>query len=208
MISALVCAEVRLYREGVADGLVRSGKIDVVGVVAGSAEALAVAAELAPEVVLVDVSTLHAGEVGPRLRALAEQTTVVALGVPEQEAEVIACAESGVAAFVTRETSLDGLVAAIEVAVRGDVLCSPEVAGTLLRRVRALAAERGPAATAPLTHRELQILDLIVEGLSNKEIASRLHIELSTAKNHVHSILAKLNVRRRADAAVVRARQI
>jgi two-component system, NarL family, nitrate/nitrite response regulator NarL len=208
MISALVCAEVRLYREGVAEGLDRSGRIAVLAAVSRPDEALALAAELVPEVVLFDVSTLRDEELGVRLRALVSSATVVALGVPEQEEHVIACVESGVAAFVTRETSLEELVAAIESAVRGDVLCSPRVAGTLLRRVRALAAERSVGATAPLTVRENQILDLIVEGLSNKEIASRLHIELSTAKNHVHNILSKLHVRRRSDAAVVRAREI
>jgi two-component system nitrate/nitrite response regulator NarL len=208
MVSALVCAEVRLYREGLADALARSGRIDVVGAVSRPAEALVLAAELDPDVVLFDVSTLRGDELGSRMRALVSRTTVVALGVPEQEEHVIACAESGVAAFVTRETSLDELVAAIESVVTGDMLCSPQVAGTLLRRVRTLAAAHSALATATLTMREVQILDLIVDGLSNKEIALRLNIELSTAKNHVHSILGKLNVRRRSDAAVARAREI
>jgi DNA-binding NarL/FixJ family response regulator len=85
---------------------------------------------------------------------------------------------------------------------RGEFLCSPGTAATLLRRVAALAAERHTADNgARLTPREQQVVRLIDEGLSNKEIARRLSIEVRTVKNHVHSILEKLQVRRRGEAA-------
>jgi len=127
---------------------------------------------------------------------------VVALAVPEVEREVLACAEAGVAGYVTREGSVEDLVAAVESVARGEMVISPRMAATLLQRVATLALEQSPAAIeARLTTREVEILDLIDQGLSNKEIARRLTIELSTVKNHVHNILEKLNVTRRGEAA-------
>jgi two-component system, NarL family, nitrate/nitrite response regulator NarL len=197
--TVLVCASVRIYRDGVADGLRHAG-LTVVGTAARLAEAGALARDLRPEILLVDVSA----EEIEGLRALgaaAGETILVALGVPEQEESVIACAEAGVAAFVTRDCSLEELVAILESALRGETVCSPRMARALLGRVAALAAAREPEPSATLlTAREAEILDLIDEGLSNKQIAARLFIELPTVKNHVHSILAKLNVSRRAEA--------
>lgn len=203
--TAVVCATVRLYREGLAKALEASGLLHVLGTASEPHEALRLAAALEPDVVLLDVSTYATSELERRLATVAATQVVVAVGVPEQEEHVIACAQSGVAGFVTHEMSLAELVDGVEAAVHGDVLCTPEFAGVLMRRVRSLAASRSPSPTAVLTSREAQILDLVAGGLSNKEIAARLRIEPSTVKNHVHSILGKLNVRRRSDAAVVRA---
>lgn len=204
MISVVVCAGVRIYREGLADALERSGAIRVLAAVPDVVDALLLADELGPDLVLCDVSSLPAEELPRRLRELAAAASLVALGVPEQEEHVLACAECGLAGFVTRELSLADLVEALEAAARGELLCSPQAAATLLRRVRSLAAAQRPSPTAALTGREVQILDLLTTGLSNKEIATRLRIEPTTVKNHVHSILGKLNVRRRSDAAVIR----
>jgi len=86
--------------------------------------------------------------------------------------------------------------------VRGEAVCSPRVAGALLRRIAALATDgRSDRVPAHLTKREREIMGLIDEGLSNKEIAKRLRIEVATVKNHVHNILEKLQVHRRGEAA-------
>jgi two-component system, NarL family, nitrate/nitrite response regulator NarL len=126
---------------------------------------------------------------------------VVALTSSETEPEVIAYAEAGVSGFVTREQSLADLVATILMATRGDLMVSPRTAGTLLRRVTLPAAERvdGPVGD-PLTPRELEVALLLDEGLSNQQIASRLQLELSTVKHHVHHILHKLGAARRSEA--------
>jgi two-component system, NarL family, nitrate/nitrite response regulator NarL len=138
---------------------------------------------------------------------------VLALTVPNRETEILAFAEAGIAGFVTLEASVAELVEAIESVARGEALCSPSVAAALLRRLASLAHSRTSAdPTGPLTAREREILALIDEGLSNKQIAQRLRIELPTVKNHVHHILVKLGADRRAEAAalvrgsVVRAR--
>ena len=127
---------------------------------------------------------------------------LVALAAPEDDGSVIACAEAGVAAFVARDATLDELVAATRAVARGELPAhSPRIAAALLRRVADGARPPEHAVLAPLTSRERQIVALIDEGLSNKEIAARLCIELSTVKNHVHNLLEKLGARGRAEAA-------
>src|SRR5439155_827652 len=101
-----------------------------------------------------------------------------------------------------REASIDDLVTVIESVARGEAICSPRVAAGLLRRVAALAAGHGgDLPRAQLTNREREIVRLIDNGLSNKEIARALGIEVATVKNHVHNILEKLQVHRRGEAA-------
>ena len=128
---------------------------------------------------------------------------MLAICVPGDERSVLACVEAGAVAYVTCEASLRELIAAVTRLARGEALCSPRMAGILLRRLASLAASCEPAAGAALTRRELEVIELVGEGLSNKEIARRLSIELSTVKNHVHNILEKLGVNGRHEAAAV-----
>jgi len=202
MIRALVASDIRLYREGLADGLRRRGCVEVVGTAADGDASVARARELGPDVVLVDLAMTGWKQAVRAVVAEGGDTRVVVLGVREVEDEVIACAEAGVSGYVTREASLDELVDVVESVARGESLCSPRISGLLLRRVtEAAARQRRPVPADRLTPREAQIVGLIDEGLSNKQIAGRLSIEVATVKNHVHSILEKLQVERRAEAA-------
>jgi two-component system, NarL family, nitrate/nitrite response regulator NarL len=191
-----------LYREGLAHVLEKFENISVVGAVTDPDEFLAQITCFEADVILVQL-TASKGPAG--LRAIADAAPcakVIALGVPNTEKDVIACAESGAAGYLLQHESLDDLVATVRAVARGELLCSPRVAATLLKRVRELAAERRSwAAQARLTPRELEIVELIDRGLSNKEIALCLSIEVRTVKNHVHNILEKLQVRRRGEAA-------
>ena len=202
MIRVLIVAHIRLYREGLAQMLQAERRIAVVGTAVGADEAVVALREHQPDVVLLDMAIPDNVWLVRALVAAVPGTKVVALAVPEIEREVIACAEAGVAGYVTREGSVEDVVEAVESVARGEMLCSPRMAATLLQRVATLALERSPdSIEARLTRRELEILDLIDQGLSNKEIARRLTIELSTVKNHVHNVLEKLNVSRRGEAA-------
>lgn len=202
MISVLIVAEIRLYREGLAEMLGAEPGIEIVGTAAGADAAVRMLRSLAPDIVLLDMAIPDNAWLVRALVAAVPGTRVVALAVPEIGREVLACAEAGVAGYVTRDASIEDVVAAVESAARGEVLCSPRIVATLFERIATLALERSPASIeSRLTSRELEILDLIDQGLSNKEIARRLTIELSTVKNHVHNILEKLNVSRRGEAA-------
>jgi two-component system, NarL family, nitrate/nitrite response regulator NarL len=204
----LILAEVGVHREALAGSLDGDRRCDVVGVAPGLDEALAALEEVGPEIVLVDMPTPADANAVRTLAAAAPDIKVVALAVPEVESDVIALAEAGAAGYVGREASTDDLVAAVEAVSRGETLCSPGLAATLFRRVATLAHEpRLEPMEERLTTRELEVLRLIDEGLSNKEIANALSIELTTVKNHVHHILKKLDVRRRT-AAAARARRL
>jgi two-component system nitrate/nitrite response regulator NarL len=198
----LILTEVGVYRDGLARLLTRDRRFEVVGVAAGVKEALAALEEVGPDIVLLDMPAPAGANAVRALVAAAPQVKVVALAVPEVERDVLAFAEAGAAGYVAREGSMEDLVAVVESVSRGEVLCSPGIAATLLRRVGALARERAnEPIDGRLTARELDVLRLIEEGRSNKEIARALSIALPTVKNHVHSILEKLNVHRRTEAA-------
>jgi DNA-binding NarL/FixJ family response regulator len=142
--------------------------------------------------------------VGLRRLAGSPEVSVIALGVEESPDWVIACAEAGIAGYVTDSTSLDGLVARMADAVHGDFDCPPHIAAGLLRRLAVIGpASRTPTVQSRLTTRELEVATLLQQGLSNKQIARRLTIQLPTVKNHVHSILRKLDAPTRREAAEV-----
>jgi two-component system nitrate/nitrite response regulator NarL len=202
MIRVLIVAEIRLYREGLADMLREETGVDVVATASGADDAVRALREKHPDIVLLDVGIPDNAWLARALVAAVPGTLIVAVAVPEAEDSVVACAEAGVAGYVTREGSVEDVVAAVEAVARGEILCSPRMAASLFQRIATLALERSPESIeSRLTNRELEILDLIDQGLSNKEIARRLTIELSTVKNHVHNILDKLNVTRRSEAA-------
>lgn len=155
-----------------------------------------------PRVAILDVG-LDAGRTcALRLRAALPEVRLIALAIDDTDESVVAWAEAGVAGFVTPDTSLEELMGVVECVAEGGTQCSPSATAALLRRLAELANHRasGPR-TFQLTPREREVVALIDRGLSNKQIASELHIELATVKNHVHSVLEKLQVDRRGAAA-------
>jgi two-component system, NarL family, nitrate/nitrite response regulator NarL len=202
MIRVAIVADTRLYREGLAQVLNRDSRLSVVATAARQEDALAALPQLEADVILVDMAMPDGRSVVRVILERAPLGRVIALGVVEDDDDVLGCVEAGVAGYVPREASIDDLVTVIESVARGEAICSPRVAGSLLRRVAALAAGRGgELPRAHLTTREREIIRLIDQGLSNKEIASDLGIEVATVKNHVHNILEKLQVHRRGEAA-------
>lgn len=198
----VVVAEVRLYREGLAANLAARPSLRVVGAVSNRDEALAISRAMRPNVVVIDTSTRDALQVVRAIRNQDPGIRVVAFAVEESEGDIVACAEAGVAGYLSSDGSVDDLVATIASCSRGELICSPRVAATLFQRVCSLASGgRGETNGSPLTGRERQIVTLIEGGLSNKEIAQQLNIEVPTVKNHVHNILEKLKVSTRSEAA-------
>lgn len=202
MIRIGIAADIRLFREGLAEIFARRERFRVVGTARDVGEAIELARNLRPQVVLLDLAMPGGVQAIRSILRAAPETRVVGLAAPESETELIACAEARLSGYVEREGSLDDLEAAVELAARGEVHCSPRIASALARRLAMLADDDAPPEpSAGLTSRELQVVELIQEGLSNKEIAQRLCIELPTVKHHVHHILSKLDVSRRADVA-------
>ena len=201
-LSILVASDVRLYSEGLRHCLTQSGRFHVVGVADHPSTVISSAEALQPLVVLLDQTMSDGLDQVRRLQRVSSHPKVIALGMPDQEEMLLEWAEAGVSGFVPRDASVEDLVSTVESAVRGEFHCTAKLAGTLLRRLacRPSAASIWGAGER-LTPRESEIVGLIDGGLSNKEIAVRLGIEVATVKNHVHNLLEKLRVRRRGEAA-------
>lgn len=205
-VRVLLIADIRLYREGLSEILEREAGMTVVALAADPPAAVRAARETRPDVIVLDTAMI-AAPAALRELAAASSAPLVALDVPVTGAAMVEYAEAGVVGYVSREGSVEDVVRTIRAAHGGDIACEPVLAATLVRAVRSAAAPQPPApasagAFAALTAREQEIARLIAfEGLSNKEIAERLIIELSTVKNHVHNVLVKLGVSRRSQAA-------
>jgi two-component system, NarL family, nitrate/nitrite response regulator NarL len=199
-----IAARARLYGDALASLIAVRSRIAVVGSASTPVECISRCARLLPDVVLIDVDFPEPVAVIGTLRELSPPPAVIALRVAQAEPELISLARAGAANFITLQESLAELVRAIE-ALSSDALpCSPWVAGALLRGLQRDA--HWPGELCALTKREREVAELLEAGLSNKEIGRELCIEMPTVKNHVHNVLDKLRVSRRADVgAVVRA---
>lgn len=134
----------------------------------------------------------------------ASDARVLVFGVDNTKDGILACIEAGASAYALSNASLGELVDAIRTAHSGGMVCPPEVSSYLFERLASLKKEQGAVPHSKADHftrRESQILQLVSDGLSNKEIASVLGLEVQTVKNYVHNILEKLRVRNRSAAA-------
>jgi DNA-binding NarL/FixJ family response regulator len=199
-IRVFVLSPMRIYREGLSHVLAQETAIRVVGMASDLEEAAPILRTAGVDVLLLDIS-IDPGLDGLRRVSGHDGLRVLAIGVLEREDQVVACAEAGIAGYVTHDDSVAELVGTIRDATRGEFRCPPHIAACLVRRLAVVGAQaRQPPPRPRLTLREHEIVRLIDQGLSNKEIARQLSIQLATVKNHVHNILEKLDVSRRADA--------
>lgn len=204
MIRVLIASRVRVFREALAEALSRHPQFRVLGTASHLDEVLAELRASPPDIVVIDLTVGELPSVVREIRRNIIDVKVIAITMPRTDEEVIRLAEAGVSGYVLPDGSVEDLVVALESAARGELHVSPEVAYRLLRRLGSLASlmqgeEQGPPTE--LSVREREIIDLINRGMSNKDIARHLGVEVGTAKNHVHNILKKLHVHRRIDAA-------
>lgn len=200
----LLCGR-RFFAEAVIEALRGDGGLRVVGVATSPAAALERLGSIVADVVLVDASDgrERALDGVRRLRDAHPQAKLLAFGIGGDLDEALAFAEAGARACLLRGAALGELTVAVHELHRDRTRCPPALAALLAERIRALARQESPPtdpADVGLTHRERQVLGLLVVGLTNKEIAQRLDVAVATVKNHVHSLLAKLGVHRRRDA--------
>jgi DNA-binding NarL/FixJ family response regulator len=200
-VNIIVLTPVRLLGDGLTAGFERQSDIHVLAVVndlQGLRESLA---RHCADLVLIDVT--HGIDLYDT-RAIAAQwpeVALVALGLTEQRQDVIRCGRAGFAGYVAREASLDALCKALRDVIQGKLACPAEISSGLLRALfRAEHPIDEAALEQALTRREGDVLRLIGEGLSNKEIARELILSVATVKHHVHNVLDKLHLPRRAQA--------
>jgi len=200
-VGVFIVTPIKLYRDGIAHYLQASDRVEVLGAAEEGATALHRVETLLPDVILLDMALEQSCRAARALRAALPDAGIVALAVPDSEDHVLRCAEAGISGYVSREGSLRELLEAV---VAGGLSpCAGHVAAALYRRLADASSADAARQPAPpgLTAREAEIVRLIDNGLSNRQIASELCIEVATVKNHVHSILEKFGARSRGEAA-------
>jgi two-component system nitrate/nitrite response regulator NarL len=200
-VNVVILTPVRMFGDGLAACFSSRSEISVVAVVNDLAR-LREALEANPaEVVLVDVTQ---GIDLFDVRSIALQfpdVALLALGLTEQRQEVVSCGRKGFAGYIPRDASIDVLCKTLCDVVAGRLTCPPEISGGLLRALfRKEVSPEEPAADLALTRRESEVLELLGRGLSNKEIGSELCLSVATVKHHVHHVLEKLKLQKRAQA--------
>jgi two-component system nitrate/nitrite response regulator NarL len=196
-----ILSDIRLLREGLVLALSHQPSVLVVGS-SDLSFSPAEIAELRPAVILLDAARLGNLELSLSLRHVLPSAKIVAFAVAEGDDDIIACAEAGISGYISRTGSIEEVIAAVYGAVSGELHCTPRISALLFSRMASPSVKRHPVAGhGVLTQRERGIVALLEQGLSNKEIARRLGIGYATVKNHIHSILSKLQVRYRGEAA-------
>ena len=205
-IRALVVDDHDLFRTGLSSLLAASPDLEVVAQASGGRMGVRLARELKPDVVLMDLRMPDLDGVDA-IRAIVEDdpaARIIALTVASDEGDVAAAVLAGACGYLVKDSPIDDVVIAVRAAARGDAWLSPRAASALVDRVRRnnVEAPAEPEVSAELSPRELEVLRLVARGLENSEIAAELGISPRTAKNHLSSILAKLGMTNRIQAAI------
>ncbi len=190
-------AENRLFREALTRILTKKGDIRVLGASVHNPQAEARIAELKPDIVLVDVSALSDSErqIIPKLRGILPEVRIVMVGMDSQPEVFLNSVRQGVLGYVLKDASAVEVGAAVRAVINGEAVCPPSLLSRLFDAV-AQAQMVHPTAQVQrelgLSRREQQLIHMISEGLTNKEIATRLGLSEQTVKNHVHRMLKKM----------------
>jgi DNA-binding NarL/FixJ family response regulator len=201
----VVADDQAVVREGIVMLLGLLPGIEVVGAAGDGEEAVALVAELAPDVVLMDLRMPRCDgvEATRLIRSRYPDTQVVVLTTYADDESLFAALKAGARGYLTKDAQGEEIVKAVADVTAGDAGLAPSVQRRLLDRVAGPAHAAGPRTEEPpdgLTAREAEVLALVAEGLSNKEIAARLHIGAATVKTHINNLFGKIGVRDRAQA--------
>ena len=197
-VRVLIADDHGVVRQGLRMFLGLETELEIVGEASTGVQALSLAHDLHPDVVLMDLlmPEMDGIEATARIRRELPDVEVIALTSVLEDSSVVGAIRAGAIGYLLKNTEADELVRAIKAAADGQVQLSPQAAARLMREVRA------PDSPEELTEREIDVLRLLAQGLSNKEIARTLSIGEKTVKTHVSSILSKLNVSSRTQAAL------
>jgi len=207
-LTLLVVDDHEVVRQGLVALLDRRENFRVVAEAGTVAEAVDAARRFRPDLVIMDVRLPDGSgvEACREIREELPETRVVMLTSYPDEDAVLSAIVAGASGYLLKQVRARDLVAGLEAVGRGESLLDPAVTGRVLERVRKIATTTEPDELAALTQQEQKILLLVAEGKTNKEIAAEVFLSDKTVKNYVSSILSKLDLERRAQAAAFVAR--
>ena len=197
-VRILITDDHGVVRQGLKMFLSLDPELEVVGEAANGEEALKIARELLPDVVLMDLvmPVMDGISATGAIRSELPDVEVIALTSVLEDASVTGAVKAGAIGYLMKDTEAEELGRAIKAAAEGRVYLAPEAAARLMREVRT------PESPETLTERETEVLQLLARGKANKQIATSLYVTEKTVKAHVSSILAKLGVQSRTQAAL------
>ncbi|MEI5103063.1 response regulator transcription factor [Streptomyces sp. PmtG] len=207
-VRVLLADDQPLVRTALSMVMAEAGDLEVVGEAGDGAQAVRLAGELAPDVVVMDIRMPGTDgiEATARITASGSATRVVVLTTFDDDDYVYGALRAGASGFLVKDMALDDILGAVRVVAAGDGLIAPSVTGRLIKEF----AERPPAVPEPqppridgITDREREVLALVGGGLSNTEIAERLSLSVATAKTYVTRLLAKLGARDRVQLVII-----
>jgi DNA-binding NarL/FixJ family response regulator len=219
MIKVIVVSDIKIYCEGLSRILSNTHPIKVIGAENNFENAVNKVKLGAPDVVLLDMTMIDSCRIAQTVLQICPESKIVALAVPEDEENIMECAEAGIVGYVAREASLDELIETVIGTQKGEFRCPPKIAACIYKTIKRISHNAKDQSLPPVVHhnreslaavltkREQQIYSLMADGQSNKQISHNLVIEVSTVKNHVHNILVKLDVKSRAQAVTLMQRK-
>jgi DNA-binding NarL/FixJ family response regulator len=202
VIRVLLADDQRVVREGLGMLVGLLEGIELVATAADGEEALALAAEHNPDVVLMDLRMPRMDGTEAIRRLAARGTSSIALTTYADDASVLGALRAGARGYLTKDAGADEIRAAVEAVARGEAALDPAIQHHVLAAVSAPTDSLVPELPDDLTPREVEVLQLIAAGLTNSEIAERLVVSAATVKSHVNHIFAKIGARDRAQAVV------
>ncbi len=232
-IRVVIADDHALFRRGLRLALSDESHIEVVAEAEDGEQVVALAEDLVPDVVLMDIRMPRRNgiDAARQVRTRVPSTRIVMLTVSEDEDDLFEAIRAGANGYLLKETPADGVAGAIQAVAQGHSLISPSMASKLLREFSVLAAQSGEDRTADtrssaprgggggevhraaepaepvLSAREIEVLTLVARGLSNRAVADELYISENTVKNHVRNILEKLQLHSRIEAVMYAVRQ-
>lgn len=208
MIRVFLLHEMRLMCNVLASALEDESDIEIVGSATSFDDALEIIAHTDVDVILTSSKLPDQGSIRliHKVQEINSSIDLIVIGLTETRERVLHYVEAGASGYVSKDSSIGDMISAIRLAQQGKAAVPPAITAALIERLTEYAQifadlEMGVVESAGLTERELEVLGLLGKNMTNSEIADELVIEVGTVKNHVHSILNKLNVSSRSEAA-------
>lgn len=207
-LRALIADDHPMFRDGVRAMLLSAPGLELAGEAETGEEAVSLALELRPDVVIMDIQMPGGGgiEATKKIKERSPEINVLMVTMFEDDASVFAAMRAGASGYILKGANYEEMLRAIRAAGNGEAIFSPKLALRLVDFFSSMTRKAPPGAFPELSEREREILDLIARGLKNQEIAKQLYLSPKTVRNNVSSILHKLQVADRAEA-IIRARE-